>query len=149
MLCGLVIVSAVSLGCAGNTGNARADSRDDREDRSDRSDVRNRGATPGYADEMARARASLASAEQAGAADFGNAELALARDKLRTAERAADDGDTERATQLAIEADLDAKLAAAKTRNGETQELVTEVRSGLRTLEDELRRNEQNNVSRP
>jgi hypothetical protein len=145
MLCGLVVIGATMLlGCAGNTGNTRADARDERVD--DRSE---RIASPAYADGLAQARASLAEAEQAGAAQFGNAELALARDKLRAAERAAEDGDLELASQLAVEADLDADLATAKTRNAQTQALVTEVRSGLRTLEDELRRNEQSGAPRP
>jgi hypothetical protein len=68
---------------------------------------------------------------------------------LRAAERAAEDDDFELAQQLAVQADLDADLAVATTRNRETQQLVTEVRAGLQTLEDELRRNERNNVSRP
>jgi hypothetical protein len=134
LLCGLMVIGATMLlGCAGNTGNTRAGARDDRSERS---------AAPAYAEGLAQARASLAEAQQAGAAQYGNAELALARDKLRAAERAAEDGDLELASQLAVEADLDADLAVAKTRNAQTQALVTEVRSGLRTLEDELRRNE-------
>jgi hypothetical protein len=147
MLCGLMVIGAtLLLGCAGNAGNTRAGARDDRDERLDRAE---RSAAPAYADGLAQARASLAEAEQAGAAQFGNAELALARDKLRAAERAAEDGDLELASQLAVEADLDADLATAKTRNAQTQALVTEVRSGLRTLEDELRRNEQSGAPRP
>lgn len=125
LLFGLLLISVVVLGCANNTSVSRGDS-------------------PGYESDLARARASLAEAEQSGAAEFGNAQLALARDKLRAAEQAADDGDIERAQRLAIEADLDADLAAAITRNRQTQQLVTEVRSGLQTLEDELRRSETN-----
>lgn len=146
MLCGLMVIGAtLLLGCAGSTDNTRRAA-----DRYERADVRDtRLETPTYADNLAQARASLTEAEQARTAESGTTELALARDKLRAAERAADEGDLERASQLAVEADLDVKLAVAKTRNAETQELVTEVRSGLRTLEDELRRNEQNNVPRP
>jgi hypothetical protein len=152
LLCGLMVIGATMLlGCAGNTRadglDERADARNDRVD--ERDELDSRRAPPAYTDELAQARASLTEAEQAGAAQYGNAELALARDKLRAAERAAEDGDLERASHLAVEADLDADLAAAKTRNAETQELVTEVRAGLRTLEDELRRNAQNDVSRP
>ena len=121
MFFGLMVVSALVLGCANNARTSRAD-------------------IPGYERDIARARASLAEAEQAGAADYGSAQLALARDKLRAAEQFADDGDTERARRLAIEADLDADLAVAITRNRETQQLAAEVQSGLQTLEDELRR---------
>ena len=51
-------------------------------------------------------------------------------------------GNSEQARRLAVEADLDADLATAITHNQQTQALLTEVRSGLRTLEDELRRTE-------
>jgi hypothetical protein len=90
--------------------------------------------------ELARARASIAQAEQAGAAEYGSAELALAREKLTVAEQEARDGNVVRAQQLAVEADLDAGLAAAITRHRQTELLAEEVNSGLRTLEDELRR---------
>ena len=118
LLFGLLVISAVLLGCANNEPIA----------------------TAAYTQELARARASIAEAEQAGAEQFGSAELALAREKLRAAENAADEGEPERAQRLAVEADLDADLAAAITRNQETQALVTEVQSTLQTLEDELRR---------
>ena len=127
LLLGLLLFSAALLGCANN------------------SEV----ATTVYEQDLARARASVAEAEQAGAAEYGNAELALARDKLRAAEDAAEDGAIERARRLAIEADLDADLAAAITRNQQTQELVGEVRSGLDTLEDELRRSGTESLARP
>ena len=39
--------------------------------------------------------------------------------------------------------------AVAITRNRETQQLVTEVRSGLQTLEDELRRGTTNDPAAP
>jgi hypothetical protein len=120
----------------------------DERERDSRGD-RDRGAAFGaYEQDLMRARASITEAEQAGAAQFGSRELTLAREKLRAAEEAAEDGEEERARELAVEADLDADLAAAKTRNQQTQALVTEVRSGLRTLEDELRR-DTINVNRP
>lgn len=117
LLFGLLLISAVLLGCANNEPVAAA----------------------AYTQDLARARASITEAEQAGADQFGSAELARARDKLRAAENAADD-EPERAQRLAVEADLDADLAAAITRNQQTQALVAEVQSTLRTLEDELRR---------
>jgi hypothetical protein len=118
MLLGLLVISVVVLGCANQ----------------------DRVETAAYQQELARARASITEAEQAGAAEFGSAELALARDKLREAERAIEDGAGERARRLAVEADLDADLAAAITRSEQTQALATEVQAGLTTLEQELRR---------
>lgn len=131
LLFGLLLISAALLGCA---NNRVAD---------DRAEV------PAYEQDLARARASITEAEQAGAAEFGSAQLTLARDKLRAAENAAEDGAAERAQWLAVEADLDADLATAITRNQQTQALVTEVESGLRTLEDELRRRESAEIDRP
>jgi hypothetical protein len=118
MLLGLLVISVAVLGCANQ----------------------DRVETSAYQQELTRARASITEAEQAGAAQFGGAELALARDKLREAERAIEDGAGERARRLAVEADLDADLAAAITRSEQTQALATEVRAGLATLEQELRR---------
>ena len=120
LLFGLLLITAAMLGCAND----------------------NNRVTGAYEQDLTRARASIAEAEQAGAARYGSAELASARDKLRAANEAAEEGELERARRLAVEADLDADLAAARTRNQETQELVSEVRAGLRTLESELQRNQ-------
>ena len=128
LLFGLLLISVAMLGCANNQERAE---------------------TAAYQQDLVRARASIAEAEQAGAARFGSAELALARDKLRAAERAAEDGDSELARRLAVEADLDADLAAAVTRSEQTRALAAEVRSGLTTLEDELRRAERTEGLRP
>lgn len=119
LLFGLLLISAALLGCANNASVAQASAS---------------------MQAIERARASITEAEQAGAARYGSAELTLARDKLRAAEDAADDGDREIAERLAVEADLDADLAAATARNQQTRALADEVRSGLQTLDDELRR---------
>ena len=127
LLFGLLLISAALLGCTSNE----------------------RVAASVYEQDLARARASISEAEQSGAEEFGSAELTLARDKLRVAENAAENGAGDRAQQLAVEADLDADLATAITRNRQTQALVTEVQSGLRALEDELRRREGADLDRP
>ncbi len=121
LLFGLLVISAIVLGCA-NSGRTES--------------------AAVFADELEGARESIAEAEQAGAAEYGGPELALARDKLRSAEQAADEGEGERARRLAVEADLDADLAVAIKRSRETQALAAEARSGLQTLEEELRRGE-------
>ena len=121
LLFGLLLISAALLGCANSP---------------------ERVAAPAFEQDLARARASIDEAEQSGAAEFGGPQLTLARDKRRAAEDAAERGATERAQQLAVEADLDADLATAITRNRQTQALVAEVESGLRALEGELRRGE-------
>jgi hypothetical protein len=47
-----------------------------------------------------------------------------------------------------IEANLDAEVAAATARNQEMQAAVNELQESIRTLEDELRRNEQRSLGR-
>lgn len=108
-----------------------------------------RGESPPAAAELAQARAGITQAEQAGAAEYGSAELALAREKLVVAEQEARDGNVERARQLAVEASLDADLAAAITRHRQTELLAEEVNSGLRTLEQELRRGVNSQTTAP
>jgi Domain of unknown function (DUF4398) len=98
--------------------------------------------------EVTRATASIEAAEKAGAYEHGGAELNLARQKLTAAKEAADDGETELAQRLAIEADLDADLALAKANNQEMQATVAELQDSIRTLQQELRRNEQQNIGR-
>jgi hypothetical protein len=132
LLFSLLLISAALLGCASNAPVAGS-----------------AAALVAYEEDIERARASIAEAENAGAEEHGNAQLTLARDKLTAAEDAVEDGASERARRLAVEAALDADLAAAIARNRQTQALVTEVRSGLRTLEEELRRSEGGELDQP
>jgi len=120
MMFGLLLISVIVLGCAS----------------SDRIE------TVAYQSDFDQARSRIAEAERAGAAELANAELGLARSKLRSAEQAADDGEVERARRLAMEAAVDADYAVARARNRETQQLAAEVKAGLQTLEEELRRGE-------
>jgi len=132
LLFSLLLISAALLGCANN------------------GPVAGSAAAPvAYEEDIERARASIAEAENAGAEELGSAQLTLAREKLTAAEDAVEDGASERARRLAVEAALDADLATAIARNRQTQALVTEVRSGLRTLEEELRRTEGAELDQP
>jgi hypothetical protein len=117
----------VASGCAGNSQRADA------------------GA---YQEEFARAEASIDEAEKVGAYEHGSADLNRAREKLNAARKASEQGDEDVAQRLAIEADLDADVAAATARNQEMQGAVTELQQSIRTLQDELRRNEQRSLSR-
>ena len=128
----LLLMSAAMFGCA-NSSRVGDD----------------RGSPTAYESDLERARTSIEDAERAGAAEFGLAELASARDKVRAAELAAEDDEDQRARQLAAEASVDAELATAITRNRKVQELLTEVRSGLQTLDNELRRNDAAGPARP
>jgi hypothetical protein len=147
LLGGIWLATAAMLGCANNRANERdddrAEARDDRrdDDRNDnRADARRISSPEALRGAISTARASIADAERAGGNEYGGAQLALAHDKLRAAEEAAQDGEIERGRRLAVEADLDANLAMAIARNRETQALVIEVREGLETLEQEVQR---------
>ena len=95
-----------------------------------------------------RAATSIDEAEKAGAYEHGSADLNRAREKLNAARKASEDGDDDVAERLAVEADLDADVAAATARNQEMQAAVTELQQSIQTLQDELRRNEQRGVGR-
>jgi hypothetical protein len=125
LLFGLLLISAAMLGCA--NGNRRETAE---------------AVAAVVEQDVERARASIGEAERAGAPEFAGAQLTLAREKLRAADDAIQEGAGTRAQRLAVEAQLDADLAAAIARNRETQALAAEVESGLRTLEDELLRTE-------
>jgi hypothetical protein len=120
--------TVLAWGCAGNSqrGDANTDSRED----------------------FARAEASINEAQNAGAYEHGGADLNRAREKLNAARKASEEGEDDVAQRLAIEADLDADVAAATARNQEMQGAVTELQASIRTLQDELRRNEQRNLGR-
>lgn len=95
------------------------------------------------ADELARASASIADAESAGAYEHGSAELDRARTKLGAAENAIEEGEPALAARLAKEAELDATLASAIAQNQEMQAAVTEIERGIATLEQEISRNQE------
>jgi type VI protein secretion system component VasK len=117
----------VAAGCAG--GSKRADATAQKE-------------------VIERAAASIDEAEKAGAYEHGSADLNRAREKLSAARKASEDGEDEVAQRLAVEADLDADVAAATARNQEMQAAVTELQQSIRALQDELQRNEQRGVGR-
>src|SRR5262245_51171515 len=68
-------------------------------------------------EELTRATATVDAAEKSGAYEKGNVELTAARRKLTDAEKALKEGDRTVAARLGEEADLDAQLAMAKSRN--------------------------------
>lgn len=118
--------AAVALsGCAGN------------EERADVS---------GYRAELALAAQRIDEADKAGGQ--GSGDLNRARQKLTAAHKASDDGDKALARRLAVEASLDAEVAAAAARNRVAQSEVAEVHESIRILQDDLRRDEQRNLGR-
>jgi hypothetical protein len=100
-----------------------------------------------YQDDLERAATSIAEAEREGATQHGGADLTRARDKLNEARRFAEAGNEVAAQRLASEASLDADVALATERNATAQAAVTELNESIRTLQDELQRNEQRSSS--
>ena len=90
--------------------------------------------------EMTRAQTLIEQAEQQGAQQFAGADLEQAREKLRRADDAADDGDTEVARRLAMEATLDAELANVKTNSGKAQKAAAELDQSVESLRREAAR---------
>jgi hypothetical protein len=127
LLVGVAVVLAVSA-CAGNDRRADAGSPEQQAIR--------------------RAEASINEAQSAGAFEQAGADLNRAREKLAKAQEAVKDGDEEIAQRLAVEAELDAEVAAATANNQEAQAALSELQETIRTLQDELRRNEQREPGR-
>src|SRR5262245_53992737 len=95
-----------------------------------------------------RAADSISEAESGGAYEQAGTDLNRAREKLAKAQEAAKDGDEEVAERLAVEAGLDAQVASATASNQEMQAALSELEESIRTLQDELRRNEQRDQGR-
>ena len=90
--------------------------------------------------EIAAAEVALTEAADADAMERAPAPLALARDKLERARRAAADGDNREAARLAEQALADAQLAAAEARSATAREHAEELRVSIQTLRDEVAR---------
>jgi Domain of unknown function (DUF4398) len=88
--------------------------------------------------EIAAAETALTEAAYANAVERAPAPLALARDKLERARRAAADGDNQEAARLAEQAMVDAQLAAAEARSELAREHAEELRMSIQTLRDEV-----------
>ncbi|HKZ73344.1 MAG TPA: DUF4398 domain-containing protein [Steroidobacteraceae bacterium] len=94
---------------------------------------------PRPTEDLTRARVLIEQAGKAGAQQYASAELQSARDKLRRADTVVED-DTAEARRLAVEASLDAELAAAKTRSGKAKTAAEEVAASVATLREEAAR---------
>lgn len=96
-------------------------------------------------DALQAADIAIANAEKERAAEFASAELKSAHDKIAAArELVAKDPaekDMTRARQLADEAQADAELASARTRDGRAEAVNAELQKNIDTLRQELQRN--------
>jgi hypothetical protein len=103
--------------------------------------------TPRPTAEITRARTLIEQAEKAGAQQYAAVELDQARNKLRLADAASNDGKNDEARARANEAAADAELAMARTNSGEAKKAADEVQDSTDTLRREAERNEANQSS--
>jgi hypothetical protein len=101
--------------------------------------------TPIPNEQIAVAKASVQSAEQAGAPESAPVEMAAARDKLARAEKAAAEHDAQPATQLAEQANADAQLAEATAQEQRSRKAAMELDASLQALKQESSRSTQPN----
>jgi hypothetical protein len=99
--------------------------------------------------EITRARTLIEQAEKAGAQQYAAAELDQARNKLRLASAAAEDGKNDEARERANEAAADAELAAARATSGEAEKSAAEVQKGTETLQREADRGQTQTTPTP
>lgn len=99
--------------------------------------------TPIPNEKIAVARASVQRAEQSGAPELAPVEMATAREKLARAEKAAADREAQPATQLAEQANVDARLAEATAEQQRSQLAAMEFDANMQTLRSESMRNTQ------
>jgi glycerol-3-phosphate dehydrogenase len=90
--------------------------------------------------EISRARTLIEQAEKAGAQRYAAVQVDQARNKLKLAEAAAEDGKNEEARARANEAAADAELAMARTTSGEAEKAADEVQRSTETLQRESER---------
>jgi hypothetical protein len=92
--------------------------------------------------EITRAQTLIEQAEKAGAQQYAAVELDQARNKLRLASAAAEDGKNDEARAHANEAAADAELAQARATSGEAAKAAGEVQKSTETLQRESERGE-------
>jgi hypothetical protein len=94
---------------------------------------------PATAD-VAVTQATVDNAAQAGAGELAPAEMAAARDKLAMANQALAAKDYKGATDLANQAQADAKLAQGKANSTKAQVAANALQDDIRVLREELAR---------
>jgi hypothetical protein len=101
--------------------------------------------TPIPNEKIAVAKSSVQRAEQSGAPELAPVEMAAARDKLARAEKAAADREAQPASQLAEQADIDARLAEATAQQQRSRKAAMESDANMQALRNESMRSTQPN----
>lgn len=97
-------------------------------------------------EQFALSKTAIDSATAAGADQYAPLEIKSAREKLTSAERSVNEENYEVAAALAEEATADAKLAEAKAESEKSKNSVNEIDKNLRSLMNEVNRNQQQNA---
>ncbi len=95
--------------------------------------------TPATAD-VAVSQAAVENAAQAGAAELAPAELLTARENVERAKQARADKDSKLGSDLAQQAQADARLAQSKASSSKATGAANEVQENIRVLREELDR---------
>ncbi len=99
--------------------------------------------TPIPNEKLAVAKASVQRAESSGAPELAPVEMAVARDKLARAEKAAAAREAEPAAQLADQANVDARLAEATAEQQRSRKAAMEFDANMQALRGESLRSTQ------
>lgn len=95
--------------------------------------------TPATAD-VAVSKEAVQNATDAGGGQFAPVEMMTAREKMILANKAMADKDYKLATELAIQAQADAKLAQGKANSAKAQAAADALQEDIRVLHEELER---------
>lgn len=87
------------------------------------------------------AQVAVANAEKTPVYTFGSQELTVARQRLEASRLASLDGEAELAEMLAIEAQVSADLAVAKTTLGKTSAMNQQMQDQSNAIRQEMQRN--------
>jgi aspartate/tyrosine/aromatic aminotransferase len=91
-------------------------------------------------EQMAVSRAAVSSAQTAGGTEAAPYEMTLATEKMARANIALSNREYETARALALEAQLDARLAQIKSSSSKAQKAASELEEASRVLSDEMNR---------
>lgn len=91
-------------------------------------------------DSMAEARQAITRAEQSGARQYAGAELDEARERLEQSERAFEEERVIEADRYALQSQVSAQLASARTEAAKASEINREMTRGADALREEMRR---------
>lgn len=94
-------------------------------------------------EKIAVAKASVQRAEGSGAPELAPVEMAAAREKLASAEKANSDRQLQPATMLAEQANVDAELAEATAQQQRSHKAAAEFDTSMQALRQESMRNSQ------